>query len=286
MTSVNDMCERPIGVFDSGVGGLTVWRALQEELPNESFIYLGDTARVPYGNKSAETVARYSTNIADELVERGCKALVIACNTASAYAFDAVEKHVDLPVVDVVRPVSFEVATHTKGTIAVIGTRGTVGSRAYLHAIHQHAPDREVIQKACPLFVPLAEEGWLEGAVPAAVVREYLSESFGAARPQHIILGCTHYPLLRGTIDAEVTGMLGYTPVLHDSGSATARRLRALLEARNLRAQGGSDYKNEWLVTDSPEAFQEVATLFIGITPESVEHVDLQDRSAPSSDID
>jgi glutamate racemase len=286
MKSDADMRERPIGVFDSGVGGLTVWKALRDELPDESFVYLGDTARVPYGNKSAETVARYSTNIADELVDRGCKALVIACNTASAYAFEAVEQHVEIPVVDVVRPVSFEVATHTTGTIAVIGTRGTVGSRAYVQAIHQHTPTREVVQKACPLFVPLAEEGWLDGEVPAAVVRKYLGEAFDQSRPQHVILGCTHYPLLRDTIHAEVAEILGYAPVLHDSGSATARRLRALLEARNLRAPGGRDYKNEWLVTDSPDAFQEVATLFIGITPESVEHVDLQDRSAPSSDID
>lgn len=277
MTDSIDTRELPIGVFDSGVGGLTVWKALAEELPGESFVYLGDTARVPYGNKSGETVARYSTNIASALVERGCKALVIACNTASAYAYDAVKRCVDVPVVDVVRPVAQEVATLTEGTIVVLGTRGTVKSGAYLRAIHQHDPARKIVQTACPLFVPLAEEGWTEGEVPSAVVERYLADICVRETPRQIILGCTHYPLLAATISETLNRLLDAPPTLHDSGRSTARRLRALLEARNLQARGASR-PPRWLVTDGPESFEAVAARFLGYEISDVEHIDLTDR--------
>lgn len=277
MTDSTDMRELPIGVFDSGVGGLTVLKALAEELPGESFVYLGDTARVPYGNKSGETVARYSTNIASALVERGCKALVIACNTASAFAYEAVKRSVNVPVVDVVRPVAHEVATLTQGTIVVLGTRGTVKSNAYLRAIREFDAARKIIQTACPLFVPLAEEGWTEGEVPRAIVTRYLEDICSQEIPSQIILGCTHYPLLAETISATLKELLETPPSLHDSGQSTARRLRAMLEARNLHAREASR-PPRWLVTDGPESFEAVAARFLGYEITDVEHIDLTDR--------
>lgn len=272
---------RPIGVFDSGVGGLTVWKALHEEFPSESFIYLGDTARVPYGNKSASTVARYATNIATSLVEMGCKALVIACNTASAYAGDAVAAAVDVPTVDVVGPVSEQVAREAGGTVAVLGTRGTVSSQAYVEAIHRVDPTRRVVQQACPLFVPLAEEGWTEGAIPEQIAHAYLDALCASEAPRDFILGCTHYPLLRSTLLGVLTRALGEPPRLHDSGIATAGRLREILAARNLLARGDAR-PPRWLVTDSPNSFATVAQRFLGRAPRGVEHIDLADRGSPT----
>ncbi len=262
----------PIGVFDSGVGGLTVLRSLTEAMPAQSFIYLGDTARVPYGSKSPDTVARYSINIAERLIEYGCRALVIACNTASAYALGAVRNAISVPVVGVVEPVSALVARRSKGRVLILGTSGTVRSAAYLRALGRHRSDLEIVQKACPLFVPLAEEGWLHGVVPEQVAATYLSETLEQHRPDSIILGCTHYPLLRQVIAGAVEAA-GLDATLYETGPATAGELRAHTDSR--RPVPSSRGTVRYLCTDNPDDFVAVGRAFLGDSTITAEHVDI-----------
>ncbi|AWV91105.1 glutamate racemase [Bradymonas sediminis] len=271
---------RPIGVFDSGVGGLTVMRAVSELLPDEDIIYLGDTARVPYGNRAAETVRRYALNATDLLAERGVKAIVIACNTATSYALDAVRAHHDAPVFGVIEPAARRAVGATKsGHIAVIGTRGTVRSGCYPAEIAQIGKDLVVHQKACPLFVPLAEEGWTEGGVPREVAKKYLEE-FAGAEVDTMILGCTHYPLLR-TVIAQALADAGAGPItLVDSAETTAHELRAHLREQGLlhpeRAdKDASARRLHFLLTDFPDGFQVTAERFFGGPIGSFEHVDI-----------
>lgn len=270
----------PIGVFDSGVGGLTVLRALRERFPQEHFVYLGDTARVPYGNKSPATVARYSLNIADRLVAEGCRAIVIACNTASAYAHSSVREHFSLPVVDVIGPMSDFVAQSGATNVLVLGTRGTVDSGAYLRAIQARAPHIVVRQQACPLFVPLAEEGWTSGDVPTQVAERYLQEAFAEGIPDTIILGCTHYPLLREVIEASARKLSGGQALrIVDSGRPTADALAvALPELARNEEPPVSVGDIRYLVSDGPDAFRPLAARFLGETIEDAEHVDIQSR--------
>src|SRR5690554_1466498 len=234
---------RPIGVFDSGVGGLTVMRALSELLPQEDIIYLGDTARVPYGNRAAETVRRYALNATDLLAERGVKAIVIACNTATSYALDTLRAHHTAPVFGVIAPAARRAAAATQsGHIAVIGTRGTVRSGCYPAEIRALGAELMVHQKACPLFVPLAEEGWIEGDVPREVAQKYLEE-FAATQVDTMILGCTHYPLLRAVIAQALSDARARPITLVDSAESTAQELRAHLVEQGLlhpaRAEDG-----------------------------------------------
>lgn len=259
----------PIGVFDSGVGGLTVLRDLRERLPNERFVYLGDTARVPYGTKSAETVATYARNVANVLAERGCKALVIACNTASAYGLEAVRQDFDGPVIDVIAPVAVRVS-HLR-TVGVLGTRGTVKSAAYVRAIHENAPTVKVVQQACPLLVPLAEEGWTAGEVPERVLDRYLADLLRDGI-DGLILGCTHYPLLRAEIDRAVARHSATPVEVFTSGESTSSALVDVLDRHDLRASstaGGVRY----LVSDDPEGFAAVSARFLGESVQDVEHV-------------
>lgn len=263
----------PIGIFDSGVGGLTVLSELRRRYPSADFIYLGDTARVPYGSKSPETVSRYSVNIARHLLNEGCSALVIACNTASAYAFEAVRALTDVPVIDVVRPVAAEVAASSAQRVLILGTRGTVASAAYVRALRQHRPEIEVAQQACPLFVPLAEEGWTEGEVPDAVAARYLSEICASFKPDAVILGCTHYPLLAATIRSSLRRYCSEMPAVFESGPSTSRQLAevyATLAGETTAATGQTRY----LVTDTPDSFHELARRF-DVTSAHAEHVDL-----------
>ena len=263
-----------IGVFDSGVGGLTVLRAVRAALPCERLFYLGDTARVPYGNKAPETVRRYTVNSARFLAKRGIKALVIACNTASAFGMEAVEASFDVPVVGVIEPAAeLAVASTRSGVIGVIGTRGTISSQAYPRAITHRRPDVQVVQQACPLFVPLAEEGWCDDDVAARVAERYLAP-FCATDIDTLILGCTHYPLLRHTISQTLERLLGRSVTVVDSAAATAQRLRALLDAEGARRVGEPEDIG-CFVTDDVSRFKAMADRFLGQTLQRVEHVDL-----------
>lgn len=268
------MNDAAIGIFDSGMGGLTVMRALMARLPNEHFIYLGDTARLPYGTKSADTVARYSVQAAGALVKRRIKLLVVACNTASGAALGALEEALaPLPIVDVIAPgAEAALAASPDGPIAVIATEGTVKAGAYVRAIQARAPGIEVIQQACPLFVPLAEEGLFEGEIVDLAVHRYL-DAVIERNPKALVLGCTHYPALKGAIAKAA----GPDIALVDSAATTA-----LVVERRLREGGllhdGPPLTNRFLATDAAERFARVGASFLGtiIVPASVELVDLQ----------
>ncbi len=263
----------PIGVFDSGVGGLTVLKALMERLPHESTLYLGDTARVPYGTKSGEVVTRYALKNASFLLERGIKLLVVACNTASAVALPALSAALRVPVVGVIAPGARAALRRTRGGgVGVIGTPGTIRSGAYQRELEVAAGSGGVRVKtrACPLFVPLAEEGWLAGEVPRLVAREYL-EDFSRTGVDTLVLGCTHYPLLKEII-AEVVGP---RVSLVDSAEATAEAVEELLSARGVLAPEGREPTHAWFVTDVPERFMEVGARFLGRPIPTAEQVDL-----------
>jgi glutamate racemase len=267
----------PIGVFDSGVGGLTVLRAIRAALPRESAIYLGDTARVPYGTKSRDSVLRYSLQASDQLVRRGIKLLVVACNTASALSLQELRAHLaPLPVLGVVEPgAEAAVAASARRRHLVLATEATVAQRAYTHAIHTLSPAAEVEERACSLFVALAEEGWTDGAVAAAAASAYLGDVAvrpARERPDSVILGCTHFPLLA----AEIRAALGPEASIVDSASATARAVTALLAQQGLeRAAERSALR--LLVTDGAARFARLGSRFLGepVALTDVEVVDL-----------
>jgi glutamate racemase len=261
----------PIGVFDSGVGGLTVLRALTARLPNEETIYLGDTARVPYGTRSAEVVTRYATAAARHLSARSIKLLVIACNTVSAQSLPHLSAMLPIPVLGVIEPGAQTAAARTRGgNIAVLATPGTVASGAYQNALRRLAPLSNVIARACPLFVPLAEEGWIDGEVPRLVAERYLSD-LRRAGVDTAVLGCTHYPLLARVI-AET---LGPQVSIVDSAEATAAAVESLLEKHGLARPAGAPPRHRTLCTDMPDRFRSIAERFLGRPVESVEPVDL-----------
>jgi len=265
--------DAPVGVFDSGVGGLTVLRALIAYLPHEDFLYLGDTARLPYGTKSPNTVARYSVRAAEGLVARGIKTLVVACNTASATALPALrERFPDLPVIGVIEPGARAACeASASGRIAVLATEGTVQGGAYERAIHALRPDAHVTQVACQVFVALAEEGWSEGAVVDAVTERYLAHL--DARVDTVVLGCTHFPLLAGSIGCQ----LGVTRRVVDSAATTARATAAMLAENSLEASASRSGTVKLMATDSPERFARVGARFLGtsIPVRNVEAIDL-----------
>jgi glutamate racemase len=259
-----------IGIFDSGMGGLTVFARIAERLPEESVIYLGDTARVPYGTKSAETVLRYARACADVLLARGIKLLVAACNTASACAVPALEQSLGVPVIGVIEPGARAAVQRTRtGHIGVIGTMATVSSGAYPAAITALMPDAQVVGQACPLFVPLAEEGWTEGDVPTLVARRYL-EGLRGAGIDTLVLGCTHYPLLKSVIGP----VIGQSVALVDSAEETAVTVEEVLTRLGLRAPAGSQARREFLVSDGPENFARVGKRFLGGDLDCVEWID------------
>ena len=269
------MNDASIGIFDSGMGGLTVMRALIARLPKERYLYLGDTARLPYGTKSADTVARYSVQAASALVKRRIKLLVVACNTASGVALPALkEAFAPLPVIDVIAPgAEAALAASPDGPIAVIATEGTVKAGAYGRAIHACAPNVEVTQQPCPLFVPLAEEGLVDGMIVELIAHRYLDPVL-ARKPQALVLGCTHYPALKGAIGK----VAGPDVKLVDSAESTAIRVEQQLRELNLFRQSPDPPDHLFLSTDAPERFARVGEIFLGrrIDPESVELVDLQ----------
>ncbi|MFV1986053.1 MAG: glutamate racemase [Gemmatimonadota bacterium] len=261
----------PIGVFDSGVGGLTVLRAIHERLPDESTVYLGDTARVPYGPKSPDTIRRYADEAAMFLMGRGIKALVIACNTATAHACSGLTERLDVPVVGVVGPGAREAADVTRsGVIGVIGTQGTIDSGVYERAIRRHRTDATVRSRACPLFVALAEEGWVTGEVAELTARRYLGDLLAAAIDT-LVLGCTHYPLLRPLLEE----IAGPDVRLVDSAEATARETAAILDELGLAGGGETAPSREYFVTDDAERFGGTAARFLGSPIEHLERVGL-----------
>lgn len=272
--------EGAIGVFDSGLGGLTVAAALANALPQEAMIYLGDTARVPYGNRSPATVVRYARTNTDFLLRQGVKLVVVACNTVSAHALGGLAEGSTTPVLGVIRPgARAALARSAGGAIAVLGTQATVRSDAYLHALHELDPERTVHQVACPLFVPLVEEGWLDHPVTTLVAREYLAPLKGTS-VDTIILGCTHYPLLRGVIDAVAREVLGRPVNLVDSAEAVAAEAAALLDRAGLRTPLAAAGAHRFYVTDAPSTSQRVAARFWGgavdrEAPLVLEHVDV-----------
>ncbi|MFZ5471170.1 MAG: glutamate racemase [Myxococcota bacterium] len=262
---------RAIGVFDSGVGGLTVLKALTERLPQESTVYLGDTARVPYGTKSPEVVTRYSLQNAEFLLARRIKLLVVACNTASAVALPELKAKLGIPVLGVIEPGAQTAAKLSRsGVIGVVGTWGTVSSGAYQRALEAARPGVQVKARACPLFVPLAEEGWVNGEVPRLVTTEYLSEF--AHGIDTLVLGCTHYPLLRGVIGEVV----GPKVALVDSAEATAEAAAQLLADADLLATGLRAVERHYFVTDVPERFLAVGERFLGRPLAGAQQVDIR----------
>ena len=271
------MDPRPIGVFDSGVGGLTVFRALAAALPGEALVYLGDTARVPYGPKSPLTVRRYAREASRFLQRKGVKMMVVACNTVSSVAMEAMEENAGVPVLGVILPGARRaVEASGSGRIGVIGTRATVASEAYTRAIHALSPRAEVVSRACPLFVPLAEEGWTDNAVARQVAETYLAP-LRDARVDTLVLGCTHYPLLRDVLQET----MGPEVALVDSAESVALEVRARL-ADDRRLAHGPDpgAPPRFFVTDAPGPFADIAQRFLGQTVDDLAHVELEAAGA------
>ena len=250
----------PIGVFDSGLGGLTVFKVLARRMPEESLIYFGDTAHVPYGSKSPEAIARFSSEVARFLAKRGIKLLVVACNTSSAWALPAIRKAVKIPVIGVIEPgARGAVVASRGGRIGIIGTEATVKSGAYERAIKALKRGARTTAAACPLFVPLVEEGWWTGDVVESVARKYTAP-LKKARVDTVILGCTHYPYLKPVL----AHALGSRVRLIDSAEETARETQAVLSRLGLRAPQGGRGRRDFYASDAPERFKRLARRMLG----------------------
>jgi glutamate racemase len=251
---------KPIGVFDSGIGGLTVVHALTRRLPHENIVYFGDTARVPYGPKSPQVVREYAAQDVDFLLSKDVKMVVIACNTVSAVALDVVQKHARMPVVGVILPGATSAVQATrKKRVGIIGTRATVNSNAYTNAVRQLDGAVQVFAKECPLFVPLAEEGWVDHKVTEMIAKEYLF-SLKQEKIDTLILGCTHYPILK----AAITSAVDENVTLIDSGEATAVEVERMLEGKGLRNPSTERPNLQFYVSDIPAKFAEVGERFLG----------------------
>jgi glutamate racemase len=254
------MNSKSIGVFDSGIGGLTVVRALMNRLPHENIIYFGDTARVPYGPKSAQVVREYTAQDTDFLLSKNVKMIVIACNTVSSVAVDVVQKHAKMPVVGVILPGSeSSIQTTKKKRVGVIGTLTTILSNAYTNAIRQIDSSVEVFSQPCPLFVPLAEEGWIDHSATEAIAKEYLFP-LKLQKIDTLILGCTHYPILKNIIQKTI----GESVHLIDSGECTAVTVENILNEEGLRNSSKLKANVQFFVSDLPHKFLEIGELFLG----------------------
>jgi glutamate racemase len=259
MTSKSQQ-SKPIGVFDSGIGGLTVVRALMRRFPHENIVYFGDTARVPYGPKSPQVVREYAAQDTDFLVSHAVKMIVIACNTVSAVALEVVQKHSRVPVVGVIVPGAKAAVQLTKSKrIGVIGTVGTIASNAYTNAIRQFDESVTVYGQACPLFVPLAEEGWLEHKATELIAKEYLFP-LKLKKIDTLVLGCTHYPILEHIIKSQFDGNI----TLLDSGLSTAAEVETILDEQNLRNSSTQKGNVQFFVSDIPHKFTEIGERFLG----------------------
>ena len=271
-----DLRNAPVGIFDSGVGGLTVAREVMRNLPQERIIYFGDTARVPYGSKSKETIIRYSRQIIRFLMTQGVKAIVVACNTASAFALEEIKKELEIPILGVVQPGAKVACAATKNKkIGVIGTEGTVRSQIYTKFVQQWDPEIEVIGKACPLFVPLVEEGWLKDPVTDEVAQRYLGE-LKEKGIDTLVLGCTHYPLLRST----VRKVMGDEVTLVNPAYETALELKELLCASHFDAQGEdrqSGEKYQFFVSDAADKFKQFANSILPYDIETTKQIQIEE---------
>jgi glutamate racemase len=253
------MGDRPIGVFDSGIGGLTVLKELLDHLPGESFVYFGDTARVPYGTKSGDTVRRFSRQNVQFLLSRGVKSIVVACNTASAEALPMLQREFSIPIVGVIEPgVRAAVEASASGKIGVIGTAGTIRSGAYQAGIKHLNKSADITAAACPLFVPLAEEGWVDHRVTELVAREYLGQ-FRDQGIDALVLGCTHYPLLKAVIGR----VMGPSVRLVDSAVETAKEMERVIRNEDI-VGGNGDGRFSVVLSDTSPTFEEIATRFLG----------------------
>jgi len=251
---------KPIGVFDSGIGGLTVVRALLDRLPQENIVYFGDTARVPYGPKSPQVVREYAEEDAEFLLSKDVKIIVVACNTVSAVALDVVQKHAKIPVVGVIVPgARAAIASSKKKRIGIIGTVGTISSNAYSNAIRQLDETASVFSRPCPLFVPLVEEGWTGHKATEIIAKEYLFP-FLQEKIDTLVLGCTHYPLLKNVI----TNALRGSAVLIDSGEAAALEVEKVLEDHRLKNASTEKPNLQFFVSDIPSKFTEIGERFLG----------------------
>jgi glutamate racemase len=258
---------RPIGVFDSGIGGLTVAHEIMRQLPHESIVYFGDTARVPYGPKSPDTVCRYSREISGFLRDEDVKAIVVACNTATAHALPMLREELPFPVIGVVEPGARAAVRASRGRhIGVIGTAGTVHSGAYERAIRALDPDARVTVRACPLFVPLVEEGWIDHPVTKQIAQEYLQPLI-EEEVDALVLGCTHYPLLKSLI----CRLLGPGVTLIDSAAETAAETGRILREGNLEAPGDATPTHRFVASDDPLQFLQLGQRFLGDAIEGVE---------------
>ena len=256
-----------IGVFDSGIGGLTVAHEIIRQLPAESVVYFGDTARVPYGPKSPDTILRYSREITSYLKDEGVKALVIACNTATAHALPALRREFDMPIVGVIEPGARAAAAATKTQrVGVIGTAGTIKSRAYEKEIRKLLPDAQVTAQACALFVPLVEEGWVDTEPTRAIARNYLAPLV-SADVDTLVLGCTHYPLMKTVIG----NVVGREVRLIDSAYETARETAAVLSANALENTSPNGARYRFIASDAPDTFLGLGQVFLGSSIDRVE---------------
>lgn len=268
MQKISD--DKPIGIFDSGVGGLTVMKEIIKHLPDENILYLGDTARVPYGTRSPETVSRYSLENAGFLISRGIKILVVACNTSSAVSIDLLREKLPVPVIGVVEPGARAAVETTKlKNVAVVGTETTIRTGSYERAIKTMDCSIKVSGIACPLFVPLIEEGWLEGDVVSLTAEKYLS-SIRYNGADTLVLGCTHYPMIKDVIESIV-----HIPLI-DSAIETAKELRRVLEQEGMLRNSRSDVVREFFVTDAKEKFARVGERFLGHTIVNISKIELQ----------
>jgi glutamate racemase len=271
-TRLGEVKRSPIGVFDSGIGGLTVVKRLAATLPNESIVYFGDTARVPYGSKSNSTVIEYSIQNTKFLLQKNIKALVVACNTASSIAIPELKKMFDIPIIGMIEPGS-RMALKKSQTkkIGVIGTRATINNLAYSKEIKRLDDAAHIVEKPCPLFVPLAEEGWIKHQATYEIAEEYLNE-FREVGIDTLVLGCTHYPILSEVIQK----VIGSKVTLIDSGVASSEVIKAELEKLDLLSDSNITGVQEYFVSDIPAKFKEVAELFLGKEIEHVHKVDLE----------
>jgi glutamate racemase len=267
--------DAPLGVFDSGLGGLTVVRALRARCPQEDIVYLGDPARVPYGTRSPETIIRYAIGCARVLTGRGVKAIIVACNTVSAVALEMLRIELDVPVLGVILPGARAAGRgHGGEMVGVLATSGCIASGAYPRAVASLSTRTEVVGQAAPLLVSLAEEGWIEGEVPRLAARRYLGPLVTAGA-RCIVLGCTHFPLLRASIAAEAVSLAGGPVSIVDSATATAEEVALFLGERGQAATRSGRGTLELLVTDLPKSFADVAARFLGEPVEEVHQIDL-----------
>ncbi|MBS3943869.1 MAG: glutamate racemase [Melioribacter sp.] len=250
----------PIGFFDSGIGGLTVVKAVSQLLPNENIVYFGDTARVPYGSKSNDTVVEYSLQAANFLLRKNIKLLVVACNTASSVALKDLKRFLTIPVIGMIEPGSKLALRESKNSkIGIIGTNATINNKAYSNEIRKLNPKIKVYEKACPLFVPIAEEGWIDHKATELIAKEYLTE-LKTKKIDSLVLGCTHYPILKDVIQKVV----GKSVKLVDSGTPAARLVEEYLNGRGLRNISNQIGKKEFYVSDIPSKFRDMAERFLG----------------------